>query len=117
MKETLRTKCNNTNWLNFLEETCLALRLKPNNATSISPYEKLTGKKYIFQIFKKTNLFNLKENDSKGYKTCFIKNQTARNFDDRYGGPFPVVSLKRNNVTVEINDDNKVLNLKNVKLR
>jgi len=117
LKETLRTKCNNTNWLNFLEETCLALRLKPNNATSISPYEKLTGKKYIFQIFKKTNLFNLKENDSKGYKTCFIKNQTARNFDDRYGGPFPVVSLKRNNVTVEINDDNKVLNLKNVKLR
>jgi len=90
LKQTLRTKSSSYDWLEKLPETCLAMRLKPDIHTKESAFEKLTGTKYTFNLFKKTESY---ENNTISFENmqCYIKNKSARNFDKKYFGQLKII--------------------------
>jgi len=93
------------------------MRLKPDIHTKESAFEKLTGTKYTFNLFKKTESY---ENNTTLFENmqCYIKNQLARNFDKKYFGPFKIIRQNNNNTITYIDNkqQQKTMNLRNVKL-
>jgi len=117
LKQTLRTKCQNHNWLEKLTETTLALRIKPNASDKMSPYEKLTESKYKFELFSKSaDKKSAKPEHNLTNKTAYIKIQNTNNFNDRYEGRYEVTKTNTNTITILKNGKAKKYNIRNVKL-
>jgi len=131
LKETLRTKCYDHNWLEKLPETLYALRIKPNTKCKKSPWEKLFGtigtpniihKKHTPQNDTQNRLSIKKGKFPSDEEKCeshqaFVKEINPKNFREKYKGPYKILKIQNNTALIEINGTKKCINLRRIKIK
>jgi len=114
LKQTIRLKGNDTNWLDILPEALLCLRLKPNSALGISPLEKLCGKKSFVKLFDSD--LSSKQKSQTQEAMAYVKIINPTTFGNRFTGPYRAKVFEDNTADILSKGKHGLKNQRNLKI-